>query len=228
MKQNNTKLKKLLIIGAGGTGKEVLWSINDINKISNKFEVIGFLDEKKSLHGKKIHNIPILGNINWIKNKQNLNCVVAIGDGKKRELIVKQLKKKKLKFPKIIHPSVIIADNVKMGKGIIIQAGSIIPPDSKIGNFVLINLKSHIGHDCKIEDFVSIMTNVDVNGQTIIKKGAYIASGVVIRNLLTIGKWSVIGLGSVVGSEIEDYSLYLGNPARQIKKIKSESSRPSL
>lgn len=228
MKQNNSKSKKLIIFGAGGLGKDILWTINDLNKTSNKFEIIGFLDEDKSKHGGEIHNIPILGGIDWLSGNEKFSCVIAIGDGIKRKEMAKQLKKKNLNFPTIIHPSVIIAYNVKIGKGSVIQAGSIIPPDSKIGNFVLINLKSHIGHDCKIGDFVSIMTNVDINGETTIKKGAYIASGVVINNLVTIGKWSVIGLGTVIGSNVPDYSLYLGNPGRLIKKIKLESSRPRL
>ena len=219
---------KTVIVGAQGSGKDVLWTIMDINKISNTFDVIGFLDDDKKLHGKKINGYPILGGINWLSNKKKIGCVVAIGDSKIRERVVKKLKNFNVSFPSIIHPSVIMSEFVTVGKGTIICAGGIISPYSEIGNFVFINLRSLIAHNCKIKDFVSINPGVNVNGHTIIEKGAYIASGVTVRDEIKIGKWSVIGIGGVIGNDVKPYSLYLGNPGRLIRKIKDEKSRPKL
>ena len=219
---------KTVIVGAQGSGKDVLWTIMDINKISNTFDVIGFLDDDKKLHGKKINGYPILGGINWLSNKKKIGCVVAIGDSKIRERVVKKLKNFNVSFPSIIHPSVIMSEFVTVGKGTIICAGGIISPYSEIGNFVFINLRSLIAHNCKIKDFVSINPGVNVNGYTIIEKGAYIASGVTIKDVIKIGKWSVIGIGGVIGNDVKPYSLYLGNPGRLIRKIKDEKSRPKL
>ena len=219
---------KTVIVGARGSGKDVLWTIMDINKISNAFDVIGFLDDDKKLHGKKINGYPILGGINWLSNKKKIGCVVAIGDSKIRERVVKKLKNFNVSFPSIIHPSVIMSEFVTVGKGTIICAGGIISPNSEIGNFVFINLRSLIAHNCKIKDFVSINPGVNVNGYTIIEKGAYIASGVTIKDVIKIGKWSVIGIGGVIGNDVKPYSLYLGNPGRLIRRIKDEKSRPKL
>ena len=228
MKKKYHELKKIVIVGAGGLGKEVLWNIIDINKASNVFDVVGFLDDNKKLHGKKINGYPILGDINWLSNKKKIGCIIAIGDSRIKERVVKKLKNFNVSFPSIIHPSVIMSEFVTVGKGTIIHAGAIIPPDSEIGNFVFINLRSQIGHDCKIKDFVSIMAGVTVTGDTIIEKGAYIASGVTVRDNIKIGKWSVIGIGSAIGNNVKPYSLYLGNPSRLIRKIKDEKSRPRL
>ena len=219
---------KTVIVGAQGSGKDVLWTIMDINKISNTFDVIGFLDDDKKLHGKKINGYPILGGINWLSNKKKIGCVVAIGDSKIRERVVKKLKNSNVSFPSIIHPSVIMSEFVTVGKGTIIHAGAMIPPDSEIGNFVFINLRSQIGHDCKIKDFVSIMSGVNVSGDIIIEKGAYIASGAAVRDDIKIGKWSIIGIGSAIGNDVKPYSLYLGNPGIFIRKIEDEKKRPKL
>ena len=219
---------KTVIVGARGSGKDVLWTIKDINKISNAFDVIGFLDDDKKLHGKKINGYPILGGINWLSNKKKIGCVVAIGDSKIRERVVKKLKNFNVSFPSIIHPSVIMSEFVTVGKGTIICAGGIISPYSEIGNFVFINLRSLIAHNCKIKDFVSIMAGVNITGETIIEKGAYIASGVTVRDDIKIGEWSVIGIGSAIGNDVKPYSLYLGNPGILIRKIKDEKSRPKL
>ena len=107
MKKKNHKLKKIVIVGAKGMGKSTLWTIMDINKVSNAFDVVGFLDDDKKLYGKKINGYPILGGINWLSNKKKIGCVVAIGDSKIRERVVKKLKNFNVSFPSIIHPSVI-------------------------------------------------------------------------------------------------------------------------
>ena len=46
--------------------------------------------------------------------------------------------------------------------------------------------------------------------------------------LAVVGEWSIIGIGSAIGKDVEPYSLYLGNPGIFIRKIKVENSRPRL
>ena len=49
--------KKIIIVGAGGFGREVVWTIQDCNKISRTYSIEGFLDDDESLTGKKIDGI---------------------------------------------------------------------------------------------------------------------------------------------------------------------------
>ena len=51
-----------------------------------------------------------------------------------------------------------------------------------------------------------------------IKKGAVIFPGCIITAGVTIGQNSLIGAGSVVGEDIPDNCVALGNPARVVKK----------
>ena len=53
----------------------------------------------------------------------------------------------------------------------------------------------------------------------IIKKGSVIFPGCIITAGVTIGEYSMIGAGSVVGEDVPDYCVVLGNPARVVKKI---------
>ena len=72
------------------------------------------------------------------------------------------------------------------------------------------------------------MAGVNITGDTIIEKGVYIASGVTVRDDIKIGKWSVVGIGSAIGSDVKPYSIYLGNPGIFIRKIEDEKKRPKL
>jgi sugar O-acyltransferase (sialic acid O-acetyltransferase NeuD family) len=218
---NTNQFIKIVIIGAGGFGREVLWSIEDSNQKLKKYDVIGFIDENESLKGKLVNNIPVLGDLNWFSSKDasNVSCIVAIGDCKIREKIVKKLKEKNVKFETMIHPSVIHSEFVKFGEGVIIQAGSIITVNVSIGNHVHVNIDSTIGHDCVIEDFVSLAPGVHINGRNSIKKGSYVGTGTVTKEKITIGKDCIIGAGTVLISDVPDNTMFVGVPGKLKKKL---------
>jgi UDP-2-acetamido-3-amino-2,3-dideoxy-glucuronate N-acetyltransferase len=51
---------------------------------------------------------------------------------------------------------------------------------------------------------------------TLVKSGATIGAGCVIGNDLSIGRFAMIGMGSVVTKSVPDFHLVLGNPARSV------------
>jgi acetyltransferase EpsM len=58
--------------------------------------------------------------------------------------------------------------------------------------------------------------NAVVCGYATVREGAHIAPGAVVREGLTIGRYSVIGLGAVVIENVPDGAIVAGNPARVI------------
>jgi sugar O-acyltransferase (sialic acid O-acetyltransferase NeuD family) len=221
-------IKKTVIVGAQGSGKDVFATILRCNIKSKKFKILGFIDDDPKLKGKEILGQKILGGLSWFDDqKKNIFCIVAIGDSLIRKSVIRKLELKQVDFVTIIDPSVIYSKNIQIGKGSIIQAGSIINPDTKIGNHVFINLDSTIGHDCILEDFVTISTGVHINGDCKIDEGAYVGTGTVTLDKIMIGKNSITGAGSIVTKNIKPNSLYVGNPAKFSKKITSKN-RPKL
>lgn len=210
----------IVIIGASGFGKEVLWTIEDCIKKGENYQILGFIDDNKSLWNHSICGVEVLGGINYLKEKTNdIYCVVAIGNCRKRKEVVKKLKNIKAKFLTLVHPSVISSKYVKIGKGTIIQAGSIITVDSKIGNHVIININSTIGHDAVIQDFVTVNPGVQINGNTKIETGVDIGTGTTMKQGLKIGKWSVVGAGTALICDVEKHTLVVGVPGKTKKKL---------
>jgi len=52
-----------------------------------------------------------------------------------------------------------------------------------------------------------------------IKEGAWLCTGCIILQGVTIGKHAVVGAGSIVTKNIGDYEFWAGNPAKLIKVI---------
>lgn len=214
-------MEEILIIGAGGFGREVLWTIKDCNKIKENYSVIGFIDDDKSLHGKLIDGFSVLGGLEWIENnyQKSISCIIAIGNSLRKKEITHQLKKIEPRYATIIHPTVISSESVTIGEGTIIQAGTILTVDIVIGKHVHVNIDSTIGHDSVIEDYVTINPGVHINGKTTIGNSSYIGTGVVMKQEIKIGSESIIGAGSVVLENVPEKSLFVGVPAKLKKKI---------
>jgi sugar O-acyltransferase (sialic acid O-acetyltransferase NeuD family) len=216
-------MNKIAIFGAGGFGKEVAWLIEDISKNISKnnggWKMAGFFDDKRK--GQVINGYKVLGGIEELNDaKEELFLVVAVGDPTTKKNIVKNIRNPRIKFPVLVHPSVVISDRAKIGEGSIICAGNIISVDARIGRHVIINLDCTIGHDAIIGDFCSFMPSVNISGETKIEEGTYFGTGALIINQKKVGKNVTIGAGSAVFSDIPDDCTALGNPARLIKMKK--------
>lgn len=72
-------MKDIVIIGAGGFGREVAKLIEDINKVNNEWNIVGFVDDNKSIQGTEINGYKVVGDIDWLE-KQEIFVVNAIGD----------------------------------------------------------------------------------------------------------------------------------------------------
>ena len=104
----------------------------------------------------------------------------------------------------------------------IIQAGVIITVNVFFGDRVHININSTIGHDCKIGDFVTIGPGSNIRGRNIVKNEIYIGSSVVTKEKIAIGNNSIIGVGTVVITDIPEESIFVGVPGKVKRNYEME------
>lgn len=212
-------MKSVVIIGAGGFGREVLEIFKDQNKISKSWNILGFIDENKQLHGKILNGYPVLGDLDWLRehNNDNLGCVVAVGTCKTRKQVVERMQEIGVNFYNAIHPSVIMSEFVELGQGVVICAGSILTVNIRIGNHVHINLNCTIGHDAVIGRYCTINPTVKINGNNHLGEGVYVGTGATFIQRVSVGSWSTIGAGAVVTVDIPEQVTAVGVPAKVIK-----------
>ncbi|PKP23879.1 MAG: acetyltransferase [Bacteroidetes bacterium HGW-Bacteroidetes-2] len=211
-------MEKIAIIGAGGFGREVKMLLDQINKINPMYEIVGFYDDDTSLP-KMINGLPYLGSLDdLLKSNESISLALGIGIPEVKSKIVDRLKNKVFKYPTLIHPSVLIGeDEVKIGQGTIICAGTIITCNINIGAFVTLNLCCTVGHDTTIKDFASCMPSVNISGEVEIMEKVYVGTGAKIINQLQIGENTVIGAGAVVSKSLPANCTAVGMPAKPIK-----------
>lgn len=210
-------MKNIVIIGAGGVGRETSLIIRKINELESTWNLIGFIDDNKDNWGKVINGYSVIGGIDSLELlTPDTYVVIAIANYQVKKKIVNKIGNK-FKFATIVHPKVWVHDYMKVGEGTIIYEGTIITANVEVGNHVIISPKCGIGHDSIIKDYVSLLWNVNVSGNDLIEEGVMIGSGSTIIQGKKVGKGSTIGAGAVIIGDIDSFSTAVGVPAKVIK-----------
>lgn len=210
-------MEKIAIVGSGGFAREILTLINDINKQTEKYEVIGFVGFEKN---QSIHGFTIIGTDEELnKSKEPISLVIAVGEPNLKEKIRSKFTNPLVHFPTLVHPSVIVGDedSVIIGEGCIICAGCILTVDITIQDFVTLNLQCTVGHDTVINNYASIMPSVNISGEVKVGKNVYVGTGAKIINELEIGANTIVGAGAVVTKSLPANCTAVGAPAKPIK-----------
>ena len=72
----------------------------------------------------------------------------------------------------------------------------------------------------------SLKTNDDWElGRTVVRHGAALGAGAVIVTGIEIGRWAMIGSGSVVTKDVPEHALVVGNPGRIIGYVSAAGQR---
>lgn len=196
------------IVGAGGFGREVYWSLPLMERINTKF----FVDDKY-WDGKNDLILPISK-----FNPSEYELVIAIGEPKDRFDMVQRLPKE-TKYFTHIHPSVqILGDDIEIGEGSIICAGTIITTNVKLGKHTHLNLQTTIGHDCKIGDYFTTAPGAKISGNCNIYDCVYIGTNASVKEKISIHSLTTIGSNAAVVKHIEVPGIYVGVPAKFLNK----------
>lgn len=121
-----------------------------------------------------------------------------------------------------------LMENAKLGKDCIVADYVHVGRNVTVGDNVKLENRATVYEGVTIQEDVFVGPNVTFTNdlyprsfnkdwkisQTLIKKGSSLGAGTIIVCGVTIGKFVLVGSGSVVTTDIPDYALVYGNPAR--------------
>lgn len=193
------------IVGKGGFGRELFYSMTKEEQANTVF----FDDNIKDGDS----NTFPLSNF----DKTQYELIIAIGDSNIRENLVKRLPLD-TKYFTFIHPSAQVHDNnIEIGEGSIICAGTIITTNIKIGKHAHLNLLTTIGHDTQIGNYFTTSPGAKISGNCIINDRVYLGTNTSIRQGISICSNVILGLNAGVVKNITEPGVYGGTPAKKIK-----------
>lgn len=207
----------LVIVGAGGFARETAAAVRTLG---DTWRLLGFLDDDETLHGRYRQGVPILGGIDAVRELPTAAVVVCVGnprDYAARSRIVRRLALPPERYATIVHPSAAVGAGSVVGPGSVLLAHVALTADVRVGAHVTVMPQVVLTHDDMVADFVTIASGVRVGGGAVIGRGAYLGAGALIREALTIGDWSLVGMGSVVLHDVPPGEVWAGSPARFLR-----------
>ncbi|MEY8706047.1 serine acetyltransferase [Bacteroides faecichinchillae] len=212
-------MKDIVIVGAGGLGREVASLLKRINKVEPIWNLLGFYDDDQESkpRGSKNEYGEILGTIDDLnKTAVLVYVIIAIGSPKALRKIRERLNNPFILFPNIIAPeaSILDSDNYEMGEGNIISSFASISCHVKMGSFNVLNNRVSFGHDAQIGDYNVFMTASRISGDTEIHTGNLFGVASIVIPGVRVGEGVILSPGSVLVRKPKDNSTYIGNPAK--------------
>lgn len=130
-----------------------------------------------------------------------------------------------------VREGAVIGDDCVIGKGVYIDRDVVVGRAVKVQNYASIYRGVRLGDGVFVGPHVTFTNDpypraVTPDGEplgeddwelvpTVVEAGASIGAGAVIRCGVTIGRWAMVGAGSVVTQDVAPHALVAGNPARQ-------------
>lgn len=183
-------MKNIVIIGAGDLGKEVVWLLEDINKLSPTYLIEGFLDDDETKHGREFCWYKVLGGLDRLeelsKNKL-VWAIVAVKDSAVRKRIVEE-HPTFTRWETIVHPRAAVAGSSSVGAGSILFPNVTVSVDSKLGRFGIYYIQSTVSNDCRIGDYVTALYGAAILEHAEVEEGALLPTGTCVKAYGKVGR----------------------------------------
>ncbi|HEX4945032.1 MAG TPA: acetyltransferase [Blastocatellia bacterium] len=214
-----SKPDRIVIIGAGGHGREIADILRHQAQVKGGIALEGFVDGKRALHGKELDGLPVLGDWDWFDtaDRDGLKIICAVGNPQTCQKLVNRAIVSRLEFTSAISPLAHISPRAQVGKGVVIFPQVIINTGARIGNFITLNVGASVSHDSVVGDFTNINPGVRLAGNVTVGEGCYIGMGANVIQGCSIGAWSTVGASAAVIRNIPPRSTAVGVPAKVIK-----------
>lgn len=209
-------MKRVVIVGAGGFGREVLAWATEHAAHGCDWQVAGFLDDNaEALRSFEI-SVPILGPISGHVPDSNALYLCALGSPEAKRRVCGTLVAAGARFLTLVHPRATVGPRTQLGDGVVVCPGAVVSCDVTLGAFVTVNLNATIGHDAHVGAFSTLSAHADVTGFVRLGDDVFLGSRAGVVPGKIVGDRVHIGAGSTVIADIPSDTRVFGIPARRV------------
>jgi sugar O-acyltransferase (sialic acid O-acetyltransferase NeuD family) len=218
-------MRPIVILGAGGHGREVAEVLRDRKQAEPSVEVLGYVDDNRALRGKQLNGLPVLGDWSWFDgvDRSEIEVVCAAGTPSVLRSLADRAGRLGLSFARVISPRAYVAPTAVLGAGVTLFAHAVVQPDVRLGDHCILNLAATVSHDSVVGACTNINPGAHLAGNVVVGEGCYIGMGANVIQGRTVGAGAVIGAGAVVVADVPPAVTAVGVPARVIKRHRADA-----
>lgn len=204
---------RLVIVGAGGHGREALAVAREVNRLTDRWHEIAFADDG-CVDPDLLERVDaeLIGDVETLC-RLGEEHVLAVGDPATRRRLDATIAGD-APATTLISLSAWVGNDVVVDDGAMIFPGAICTTNVRIGRHSHVNCGAVVSHDCRIGDYVSLSPGTRLNGNVVVGDGAFIGTGAIVLPGRRVGQGAVVGAGAVVTDDVEPSTTVVGVPAR--------------
>ena len=210
-------MTNLIIIGAGGFGREMFGAAREAVGFGEQFRIKGFLDgNPAALDG--FDGYPeIIGTPETYSIEPDDVFVTALGSIESRRRCAGMIESRGGAFIPIVHRSASLGPNITVGEGSFIAHNVVLTADVKVGRHSCVFHGTVIGHDTMLGDYSHVYSLASIGGGVRIGEGASVFPGAKVVPRVEIGEGATVGIGSTVVRDVAAGITVFGTPAERFR-----------
>lgn len=211
--------RPVVIVGAGGFGREVLDVIEAADAASPRFRLVGFVDDN-TRHQRILaaRGAELLDGFDDLR-ASGASFVVAVAAPDARRKLVLRAEEAGLVSADVWHPTAVSGAVNTIGEGVVACAHVSLTTNITLGRHVHLNLNTTVGHDCTFGDFVTVNPGANISGSVELGDGVTVGTGAVIIQGVTVGEGTTVGAGAIVTRDLPARVVAMGAPARPVRSV---------
>ena len=203
-------VRDLVIVGAGGHGRELLDIVEAINAMRPTWRFLGFLDDGAPDRGLLARRLAAHLGTSHLLAELDACYVVGTGDSEVRARIDAFATAEGREAAVLVHPQATVASDNVLSPGVIVAAGAHITTNVYLGRHTHLNVGAVVSHDCRLADFVTLSPRSVCNGNVSLREHVFLGTGAIVTPGRTVGARTWVGAGSVVLNDLPPDQVAVG------------------
>lgn len=218
-------VRRILIVGAGGFGREVLlWARDTWPHWASK--IVGFLASDSGRLDRNPSPLPILADPAEYDPDPHDGLLLAIGIPHTRRVVAEMLATRGASFLTLVHRSAIVAPTATVGAGALICPHVIVSDAAEVGDYALLNYFASVGHDASVGKFVVLSPYATLGGGAKIEDDVFMGLHASVGPGKRVGARSKLSANSCALSDAPADSLIFGAPGRIAPLVSLRNTTP--
>jgi len=204
-------MQDLLILGTGVHALEMVELLERVNHAAPCWKLLGLISTERAQVGRTLNQTPVLGTPDDISRYAQAALLPSWADLPGMGALPME------RVVSLVDPSAFVSRTASIGRGCVVYPHCFIGLNARLDDLVFCMTGCTINHDDVIGTRTALTSGVQLAGSVTIEPDCYLGQGCTVRQFVTIGRHSIIGMGAVVVGSVEPDSVMAGNPARLLR-----------